>query len=110
NQPAVRVRRAMSRLYAGETAKAVAEAEELTRASNWSGEEWFNVACFYALASTKVADKKQEYADRAMAFLREAVQAGYKNAARLSKESWLNALRQREDFQKLLAELKAGKK
>jgi hypothetical protein len=59
----------------------------------------------YALASGKVADKKQPYTDRAMALLHKAVQAGYKDAARMKADTDLDALRERDDFKKLLAEL-----
>jgi tetratricopeptide (TPR) repeat protein len=72
-QPRLRANRATSRLKAGQVAKAVAEVEELTKASNWNASQWYDFACVYAVASGKLADKKQEYADRAMELLREAV-------------------------------------
>ena len=50
------------------------------------------------------------YADRAMELLSRAVRAGYNNAAHMEKDTDLDSLRQREDFQKLLAGLRAGKK
>jgi serine/threonine protein kinase/tetratricopeptide (TPR) repeat protein len=109
-RPAYRAGRAISRLQAGQTAEAVAEVEELTKASKWSAEEWYSFACVYAVASTKFADRKQEYADRAMELLGQAVQAGYKNAAHLARDRRFDPLRHREDLQKLLAELEAGKK
>jgi hypothetical protein len=43
-----------------------------------------------------------------MAWLTKAVAAGYKNAAHMRKDKDLDALREREDFKKLLAELAAG--
>ena len=46
-------------------------------------------------------------ADRAMATLRQAVQNGYKDAARLRQDKNLDPLRSRGDFQKLLAALEA---
>ena len=58
-----------------------------------------------AVAGGKIADKKQQYADRAMELLRKAVKAGYKDAAHMKKDTDLDALRGREDFKKLLAEL-----
>jgi serine/threonine protein kinase/tetratricopeptide (TPR) repeat protein len=48
-------------------------------------------------------------ADRAMAWLNQAVAAGYKDTAHMKEDKDLDALRDREDFQKLLAELKVGK-
>jgi serine/threonine protein kinase/tetratricopeptide (TPR) repeat protein len=47
-------------------------------------------------------------ADRAMAWLTQAVAAGYKDAAHVKQDKDLDALRDREDFRKLLAGLEAG--
>jgi tetratricopeptide (TPR) repeat protein len=106
-QPSYRAARAISRLQAGATAEAVAEVEELTKMPNWSASHWYDFACVYAVASSKSADKKQQYAYEAMELLRRAVSEGYKNAAHMAKDTDLDSLRQREDFQKLLAELEA---
>jgi tetratricopeptide (TPR) repeat protein/tRNA A-37 threonylcarbamoyl transferase component Bud32 len=48
-------------------------------------------------------------ADKAMDWLRRAVAAGYKDVEHMRKEVDLGALRGREDFKMLLAELEAGK-
>jgi serine/threonine protein kinase/tetratricopeptide (TPR) repeat protein len=109
-QPSYRAGRANSRLHAGQVAGAVAEVEELTKASKCSAARWYDFACVYAVASGKVADKKQEYAARAMELLRQAVKAGFKDAAHLAKDTDLEPLRGREDFKKLLAELEAMQK
>jgi hypothetical protein len=53
--------------------------------------------------------KKKEYADRAMEMLQRAVQAGYKDTAHMAKDNDLDALRQREDFKKLLESLAKAK-
>ena len=95
----VRASRASSRLQAGRVAEAVAEVAELTQSSNWNAGEWYDFACVYAVASGKIADKKQEYADRAMELLRTAVQAGYKNAAHMKKDTDLDPLRKRAGLQ-----------
>ena len=63
----------------------------------------YNFACFCALASTKVPDKKQEYADRAMELLHKAVKAGFNDAEQIAED--LAPLRDREDFKKLLESL-----
>jgi tetratricopeptide (TPR) repeat protein len=47
----------------------------------------------------------QLYADQAMALLRDAVAKGWTNTAQTKKDTDLDALRQREDFQQLLKEL-----
>jgi eukaryotic-like serine/threonine-protein kinase len=105
-----RASRATSRLQAGLVAEAVAEVAELTKSSNWNANQWYDFACIYAVASGKIADEKQEYADRAMELLRKAVKAGYKDAAHMAKDTDLDSLRGREDFKKLMAELGAAKK
>ncbi len=48
-------------------------------------------------------------ADRAMAWLKKAVAAGYKDVAKLNQDKAFDSLRDREDFRKLLTELQAGK-
>jgi tetratricopeptide (TPR) repeat protein len=45
------------------------------------------------------------YRDQAVAMLRFAVSNGFKDAARLTKDKHLDAVREREDFKKLFAEL-----
>jgi len=108
-QPEYRAERATSRLHAGQASQAVADVVELTKASNWSGERWYNFACFYAAASRKVADQKSAYAARSLELLRKAVSAGYKDAGHAATDPELEPLRQRDDFKKLLAEMQAGK-
>ena len=57
------------------------------------------------LAEGQRKERAQAYADRAMATLRQAVQNGYKDAAHMKKDTDLDPLRSRLDFQKLLKEL-----
>jgi tetratricopeptide (TPR) repeat protein len=47
--------------------------------------------------------------DRAMAWMKQAVAAGYKDVAEMKRDKDIDALREREDFKKLLAELEAAK-
>lgn len=54
-------------------------------------------------------DLARSYADRAMAMLKDAVAKGWKDADLMKKDTDLDALRQRDDFKKLLAELEARK-
>ncbi len=78
----------------------------------------YDAACFRAVtagvqATAKTADAAklaQDDADRAMQWLHKAVQAGYKDAAHMRKDTDLDPLREREDFKKLLAELEEAKK
>jgi tetratricopeptide (TPR) repeat protein len=104
-QPSLRARRAASRVQAGQVAEAVAEAAELTKSSSWKAGQWYDFACIYAVASGKSGGKTQEYAERAMQLLHQAVKAGYKDAAHMSKDTDLDSLRGREDFKKLMLEL-----
>ena len=48
---------------------------------------------------------KTSTADEAMKMLRDAVARGFKDAAYMKKDTDFAPLREREDFQKLLAEL-----
>jgi tetratricopeptide (TPR) repeat protein len=86
-QPGLRAARTTSRLQIGEVAKAVAEADELTKSRNWNADQWYDFACVYSVASSKIAVRKDEYADRAMELLQQAVKAGYKNAAHMQKDT-----------------------
>ena len=87
-------------------AEAVAEVAKLTKMPNWNAGLWYDFACFYAIASGKQSDKKQEHADRAMEMLHKAVKAGYNDAEDMSKDTDLDPLRARADFKLLLASLK----
>jgi serine/threonine protein kinase/tetratricopeptide (TPR) repeat protein len=80
----------------------------------------YNAACFRAVTATLVkqdpktpgadaARLAREEADRAMTWLRQAVAAGYKDTAHMAKDKDLDALRNREDFKKLVSELGAKK-
>jgi serine/threonine protein kinase/tetratricopeptide (TPR) repeat protein len=114
DHPGFRVQRAHSRLRAGMVAEAVAEVGELTapaagapNSPTWNANQLYGFACIYAVASEKIADKKQEYADRAMALVHQAVKAGFNNAGHMKQNTDLASLRDREDFKKLLAQLQA---
>jgi tetratricopeptide (TPR) repeat protein len=104
-QPQFRASRATAWVNAGQVAEAVAEVAELTKMPRWYATQWYDFACVYAVASGKIADEKQEYADRAMELLQKAVKAGYKDAANMNKDTDLDTLRNREDFKKLFAEM-----
>jgi hypothetical protein len=100
-----RADRANSILQTGKVPEAVAEIADLTKNPSWNAARWYDFACVYSLASGKIADKKNEYADRAMELLQKAVKAGWDNAAHTAEDPDLAPLRNREDFKKLLADL-----
>ena len=59
---------------------------------------------------TRRRELARGYAERALALLRLAMANGYKDTDRLQKASDLDPLRQRPDFQQLLAELQTKKR
>jgi tetratricopeptide (TPR) repeat protein len=78
----------------------------------------YNAACAVSLCIPLVeqheklaADKRKAaahfYGEEAMKLLREAVAKGFKDAAHMKRDPDLAPLRQRDDFQKLLAELES---
>ena len=81
-------------------------------ASLYNAAAWRSVAAA-AIKSTSGADAPRlanVEADRGMARLNQAVAAGYRDVARIKIDHDLDALRDREDFKKLLAELETAKK
>jgi eukaryotic-like serine/threonine-protein kinase len=95
-----------------------ATAEKWEKRNHTDPESLYNAACFRAVTAAVIhgADKSAgaakeaaAEADRAMAWLKQAVAAGFNDAAQMKKDSDLDALRDREDFKKLLAALEASK-
>jgi serine/threonine-protein kinase len=74
---------------------------------------WFLARCVpladkdESLSASQRDTARQNYADRAVQLLREAVQRGYKDLAYLQKDPNLQPLRSRKDFQRLLADVEA---
>ena len=83
----------------------LSELAELTKHPSWNADRWYNFACAYSLASAKIAEKQQEYADRAMELLQKAVKEGWNAADHTTNDPDLDPLRDRDDFKKLLADL-----
>jgi tetratricopeptide (TPR) repeat protein len=103
-----RMSRAVSRVRAGQVDAAIQEAEELVR--NATAGTLYNAACVFALAADRRDESdgslpKEQCARRAVALLQQAVGKGWKDAAHMKKDDDLSALRRRDDFKKLLAEL-----
>ncbi|MEO2091811.1 MAG: protein kinase, partial [Gemmataceae bacterium] len=96
-QPANRLRRAVSKVNAGQVTEAVAEAAELRKLSVWNGRHYYDLACVYSIASGKIAEEKQNYADRAMEMLQRSVKVGWQDAAHMKTDTDLDPLRDRED-------------
>src|SRR5438132_216137 len=87
----------------------------LSRKLHPDPDQLYDVACLYALCAgadrtgPDTARLAKECADEALTLLQHAVAKGYQNAAHMKQNRDLAALRQRPDFQKLLAELEAKK-
>jgi len=114
DQVGVRMDRALSRIRAGQVNAALKDAEEL--AKNAHPVMLYNAACVFALAADRQDESrgslsKEDCAKRAVALLQQAVAGGFKDAEHVKKDDDLKALRERDDFKKLVAELeKTGEK
>jgi tetratricopeptide (TPR) repeat protein len=111
---------ALAQALAGllDRAAAVKVAEQI-RDLGWNpGEDAYDAACALAKCIPIVekhekldAEERQAavqfYGDEAMKLLRDAVAKGFKNAAQMKADRNLAPLRNRDDFQKLLADLEA---
>jgi TPR repeat protein len=82
-------------------------AEKLRELSPKDADHLYDVACCYGIAAVAATDEKQalSHQRRAMATLREAIAAGFNNADHMRSDPDLRALRDRDDFQKLVTEL-----
>lgn len=107
--PGYRASRAMSRLHNDRLAEALPELAELAQLTTWKADEWYGLACVFAVASTKVAERKEEFATQAMEFMRKAVAAGFKDTAHVAQNPSLDSLRARDDFAELLGKITADK-
>jgi serine/threonine protein kinase len=92
---------------AGQHARATAEADELAGEKQVSADAAYNLACVYSLSSA-VADQvpdRERYAARALALLRQAAQKGYRDVANMRKDTDLDPIRNRSDFQGMMTDL-----
>ncbi len=92
----------------GSHAQAVAAADAV--AARWPKDHntLYDRACVFALAAGAVQGDvalSDRYAARAVALLRQAVAAGYRNGPHIRRDPDLNALRRRKDFLDLLRDL-----
>jgi hypothetical protein len=115
--------RRLAILYAqtGNSAKAVAMCrrnKELSeKSSRTDPESLYNAACWYSVSTSvfKAASGSDAThlagaeANRAMALLKQAVTAGFKDVAQMKLDEDLAALRGRDDFKKLMAELRPSR-
>jgi tetratricopeptide (TPR) repeat protein len=106
-------------LELGDHTGAAEAAAELARVSSEPANDAYKAACFLArciplaekdakLPQARRQELTKSYGDRAVQALRQALAHGYRDAAHMQKDTDLDPLRGRDDFQKLLAELDKG--
>jgi serine/threonine-protein kinase len=102
--------------HLGQQAEAVAEADQPSQAGTDSATNRYDVACVLSICAPlaekdpKLPESQRrelahQYADRAVALLRQAVAKGWKDAAHMKRDPDLDPLRDRADFRQLLAAL-----
>jgi predicted alpha-1,6-mannanase (GH76 family) len=77
----------------------------VTKEVGWTADEWYDFACTYAVAAGKMTKGAAGYADRAMAMLSKAVDAGWRDADHARADDDLVPINQGDDFTRLLAGL-----
>jgi tetratricopeptide (TPR) repeat protein len=117
-----RLKRATDLANKGQHAQAAAEATPLAEAKQASAGILYDTGCVYALcvaavqkdAKMAAAEREklaEDYARRAIALLRRAVEAGFRDLPHLkTNDPDLQALRSRADFQQLVQELETKAK
>jgi tetratricopeptide (TPR) repeat protein len=110
NRTRFRLQRALALARLKDHARATAEADDLARAKDAPAGALYDLACVFALSTAAAGEDRklgETYARRAVALLRRALARGYKDIEHLKKDSDLDALRSRDDFQQLLTDLEA---
>jgi serine/threonine-protein kinase len=104
----LRLGRAANLAQLGQHARATAEVEDILTTTKLNGSATYDVACVFALAAAKAKEPvlTEQYAARAVALLRDAAAKGFRDVAHMQQDTDLDALRQRQDFQEFLRELK----
>jgi serine/threonine protein kinase/tetratricopeptide (TPR) repeat protein len=113
--------RAATRRGLGDHAGVATTADELAGCGYQPARDTYNAACLLSacvtlagkddrLDAAKRVDLAGMYADRALAMLRQTLEYGFTDAARLSNDPDLELLRTRDEFRKLAADLEAKTK
>jgi tetratricopeptide (TPR) repeat protein len=116
-----RIGRAITLAKQGDHARATEEAEALARRDGLTNVNVYDLACLCSRSAAAAgrddrlspADRarlKAHHAERAMDLLKKAVAMGYRHPAVMRADHDLDALRDRDDFRKLLADLETGQK
>jgi tetratricopeptide (TPR) repeat protein len=116
---ASRIGRSITLAKQGNHARATDDVEALARRDGLTNVNVYDLACLCSRASAAAgrdealspadrARRKAHHAERAMELLRKAVAMGYRHPAAMRTDHDLDALRDRDDFRKLLADLETG--
>jgi serine/threonine protein kinase len=103
----VRLQRASCLLKMKDHARAAADAATVAADPAATANDVYNAACVNALASKLALDDAalaESYAARAVLVLRQAHAKGFQDAAAINADADFDAIRSREDFQKLFKE------
>jgi hypothetical protein len=88
------------------SADAVQAAQQLAALARGNPNDLYNAACILALSVPLTRGKqREELGAQAVQVLREAIAAGWRDAAHTSRDPDLIPLHDRDDFRRLLAEL-----
>jgi serine/threonine protein kinase/tetratricopeptide (TPR) repeat protein len=110
-----RITRACVLATRGDYARAVQEAEAIAAKEELNSSNLYNMVCLYSrcaaaagkdakLPPTERIMLREQYAVRAIEYFRQSVAKGIHNLSIIKTDSDLDALREREDFKKLVAE------
>ncbi len=97
--------REKARLYIGQTNEIDPHVVALENGARYDHHDWYDLACVYSVASVRNEARKQEYSDRAIELLKQAIESGWKDAQLIQSDADLEPLRDREDFKTLTADL-----
>jgi serine/threonine protein kinase len=114
-----RIGRAITLAKQGDHARATDDVEDLARRDGLTNVNVYDLACLCSrssavagrddrLSPAERACLKAHHAERAMELLRKAMAMGYRHPAAMRADHDLDALRDRDDFRKLLADLETS--
>jgi serine/threonine protein kinase len=102
----LRLTRALALAKAGEPAKALFAADELSSSEKLGSRELYDLSCVCAIAAAKIpAADADRHAARAVVLLRQAFASGYSNVTHMLQDADLDSLRARPDYIDLLWDL-----